>query len=475
MNKSSMTALSMALSLGMPLAAQAANDTELAEIRRQLQQMKESYEQRIASLEQKLAQTEATAAKAESVAKEAESTAREASLRPTVANTPSAAGASAAANGFNPEISLVLQGQYRNMKDVPNRRLSGFWPTDINDPRGFSIDETELVFAANISPLWRGQVALSLVDSEVEVEEAYFQSLGLGYGLGLKGGRYRSGIGYLNQQHAHTWDFADAPLMYKAMFGQAAAFTEDGVQMKWLAPTPIFLEFGAEVSNGANYPGTDNNKNGSNAGAVFAHIGDDVGISHSWLAGVSYLDTRAKDRDGSFEAANGTETTGTFNGKSRTWLADFVWKWAPDGNPKYQNFKLQGEYFSRKENGSFDCLSTATPTVGCNGGAGVTSNYDARQSGWYLQGVYQFTPHWRVGLRYDQLDPGTRDLGANQGNLLADNHHPKRTTLMADYTWDEFSRVRLQFAQDKAMQGITDNQVWLQYIMSLGAHGAHKY
>jgi hypothetical protein len=33
----------------------------------------------------------------------------------------------------------------------------------------------------------------------------------------------------------------------------------------------------------------------------------------------------------------------------------------------------------------------------------------------------------------------------------------------------------LQFAQDKSMQGVTDNQFTLQYIMSLGAHGAHKF
>lgn len=475
MNKPSRTAFFTALSLGLslgisPLAAQAANDAELAEIRKQLQQMKDAYEQRIVQLEQKLARTEATAAKAETVARDAENSAREANLRPPLA---SATGAPPAANGFNPEISLLLQGQYRNMKDVPNRRISGFWPTDINEPRGFSVDETELAFSANISPFWRGQVTLALVDSDVEVEEAYFQSLGLGYGLGLKGGRYRSGIGYLNQQHAHAWDFADAPLMYKAMFGQAANYTEDGLQLKWVAPTPMFLEFGAEIANGANYPGTDNNKNGSNAGAVFAHIGDDIGVSNSWLAGISYLDTRAKDRDGSFQAVDGSEATGNFNGKSKTWLADFVWKWAPDGNAKYQNFKLQGEYFYRKEQGSFACLDTAGG--GCNGGAGVTSRYDTRQSGWYMQGVYQFSSRWRAGLRYDQLDPGRRDLGANQANLNIANHTPTRTTLMTDYSWDEFSRVRLQFAHDKAMQGVTDNQVWVQYIMSLGAHGAHRF
>jgi hypothetical protein len=46
---------------------------------------------------------------------------------------------------------------------------------------------------------------------------------------------------------------------------------------------------------------------------------------------------------------------------------------------------------------------------------------------------------------------------------------------MIDYSWSEFSRLRLQFAQDKSMQGVTDHQFTLQYIMSLGAHGAHKF
>ena len=34
---------------------------------------------------------------------------------------------------------------------------------------------------------------------------------------------------------------------------------------------------------------------------------------------------------------------------------------------------------------------------------------------------------------------------------------------------------RLQFARDRSQFAVTDNQVFLQYIMSLGAHGAHKF
>ena len=35
--------------------------------------------------------------------------------------------------------------------------------------------------------------------------------------------------------------------------------------------------------------------------------------------------------------------------------------------------------------------------------------------------------------------------------------------------------LRLQVARDQSRNGEADNQVWLQYIMSLGAHGAHKF
>jgi hypothetical protein len=159
-------------------------------------------------------------------------------------------------------------------------------------------------------------------------------------------------------------------------------------------------------------------------------------------------------------------------------LADFVWKWSPNGNPKYQNFKFQTEYFSREEKGSLNCTDDNKVGSACNPNkddSSVTSSYRTRQSGWYAQGVYQFTPNWRAGLRYDQLDSGTRDFGVNSSNLVAESYRPKRASAMVDYSWSEFSRMRLQFAQDKSMAGITDNQITLQYIMSLGAHGAHKF
>ena len=456
----------LAVLLAASCGAQAASDADLAAIRSQIDEMKKSYEQRIASLEQRLVQAE-------------EKSSSPAAAAPA-AVTASGMPANTSASGFNPEASLILQGAYRDMKKVPNRQISGFVsaPDSESPKRGFSLDETELVLGASIDPYWRGQAILAIHDGEVEVEEAWFQSLAIGHGIGLKGGRIRSGIGYLNEQHPHAWDFSDAPLIYQAMFGSHASYAQDGVQLKWLAPTPVFLEFGAEFGRGANFPGTDKDKNGSGGGAVFAHVGGDLGVSNNWRAGVSYLKTSAANRESNFNDINGVEAQGAFNGDSATWLADFVWKWSPNGNPKYQNFKFQTEYFSREEKGSLNCTDNNSAGNACNpnnDGSSVTSSYRTRQNGWYVQGVYQFTSNWRAGLRYDQLDSGTRDFGANASNLVAESYRPKRTSAMVDYSWSEFSRMRLQFAQDKSMAGITDNQLTLQYIMSLGAHGAHRF
>mgnify|MGYP000998616621 CR=1 FL=1 len=476
----------LAALLAASCGAQAASDADLAAIRSQINEMKKSYEQRIAALEQKLAQTEAQSKVQSPVAVAQPSSAVVAPAAPVAASQVAANTPTRSASSFNPEVSLILQGQYKDMKNVPERQITGFVPATGHDhdgtegisKRGFSIDHTELVLAANIDPYWRGQAILAILDGVVEVEEAWFQSLGIGQGIGLKGGRLRSGIGYLNEQHPHMWDFADAPLMYQAMFGQEGSYTQDGVQLKWLAPTPLFLEFGAEFGRGANFPGSDRNKNGTGAGALFAHIGGDVGASNNWRAGVSWLKTSASEREAHFADVNGLEAQGAFKGDSTTWIADFVWKWAPNGNPKYQNFKFQSEYFSRQEKGELTCMDEEATGNACNplnDGSSVTSDYKTRQSGWYAQGVYQFTPNWRAGLRYEQLDSGTRDFGVNAANLVVDSYKPKKATAMVDYSWSEFSRVRLQFAQDKSMQGLTDNQVTAQYIMSLGAHGAHKF
>ncbi|MFN2310137.1 MAG: TonB-dependent receptor [Gammaproteobacteria bacterium] len=448
------------IALVLSLSAQASEVEVLRhELRRELAQVQRDYEARLAELEFRLKETESRAAAA----------------------TPPAPAAAPPQGGFNPEVSLILQGRYVDKKALDERHITGFIPVGGHDEhghaaagRGFSLDHTELVFSANIDSYVRGFATLALFDEEVEVEEAGFQTLGLGHGLTLKGGRFRSNLGYLNEQHAHAWDFADTALMYQALFGES--YTNDGLQLKWIAPfSDLLVEVSGEIGRGDTFPGTERDKNGANAGILGLHLGGDVGASHSWRAGLAFLDTRAEQRGFEGHDTADEELEAEFSGKSKTWLADIVWKWAPDGNPKYRNLKLQAEYFLRKENGDLACDDDAGASV-CAGG--LEGDFRSRQSGWYAQAIHQFLPRWRVGYRYDRLDRGDMAfLGADIGDTIAslEDYTPQRHSLMLDFNPSEFSRLRLQFARDRSMHAVTDNQLTLQYIYSLGAHGAHKF
>ncbi len=447
--------MAAALAAAFPACA----GTDLDALRAELQQMKSAYEARIQALEARLDATETNASNA----------------TPNVAPAaPHGESVQTAGNQFNPEISLILQGGYARLKNLPERRIAGFLPgaTSARNTRGFSADESELVLSANIDPNFRGYFNAVLDEGEIGVEEAWFQTLRLDHGLTLKGGRIRSGIGYQNEQHPHAWDFATNNLMYEALVGEA--YTNDGLQLKWVAPTDLFTELGAEIGRGSNFPGTDRNKNGAGSYALFGHLGGDIGDSHSWRGGVSYLSTHAVERSGSLADFADVGVQTTFSGDSRTWLADFVWKWAPRGNPGIKHFKFAAELFRRRENGQLSC-DDLDPAIlsACTGG--ISDGYRATQYGGYAQGVYQFMPHWRAGYRYDLLDPGTQNIGINAAALPQPDYKPRRHSLMIDYSPSEFSRVRLQYTQDRASQRQNENQWYLQYIFTLGAHGAHAF
>ena len=377
-------------------------------------------------------------------------------------------------NAFNPAVSAILNGVYSNLSQDPNTyRISGFVPTmgEVAPPRrGFSLGESELGISANVDHLFRGTLIASIQPdgTGVDVEEAFIQTLALSRGFSVKAGRFFSAVGYQNAIHAHAWDFTDQPLVMKAFLG--GQLNDDGVQVKWVAPTDLYLDFGAELTRGRAFPASDPSKNGAGSVNGFAHLGGDISASLAWQTGLSYYVTSPRDR--AYEDPQ-SGASSSFTGSSKLWAASGVLKWAPEGNTTVTNLKLQGEYFRRKESGDL----TFDPA-----GAALTDGYASRQSGWYAQGVYQFMPQWRAGYRYDQLDSGTTSIGlVDSGALTAADfpvlagYKPKRHAAMVDWSPSEFSRVRLQVARDYSRQGQPDNQLFLQYIVSLGAHGAHTF
>jgi hypothetical protein len=447
----------------LPATGQAADD--LAALRAEIEALKSEYAERVGSLEARITQLESVSAATVAAA-------------PAVPEPPPPPTSAPARNSsaFNPSISVILAGNYADLSQDPRTwHIAGFMPGDAEigpGDRSFNLGESEVTFAASVDPYFTAQLTAALSgDGDVSVEEAFFRTTSLPAGLSIKGGRFFSGVGYLNEIHAHAWDFVDQPLAYQAFLG--GQYAQDGVQVKWLAPTDLFLEFGAETGNGSAYPGTRLSRNGLNSVALFAHVGGDVGDSIGWRAGLSWLDQDAQDRSYDDVDSLGRPVVNAFTGSSETWVADATLKWTPTGDTRRRMLKLQAEYLRRTESGSLAFDTT---------GEGLSDSYHSTQDGWYVQGTYQFMPRWRVGLRYDDLDSGTTRIGlVRDGELLAADFplllpaSPSRVTTMIDWSPSEFSRLRAQYAWDDARDAETDRQLLIQYIYAIGAHGAHKF
>lgn len=443
-------ALAGAALIATPAHAQSADD--IASLRHDMDALRHDYESRIANLEQRLAAAEADAAAAHAAADAAQAADNNAQTldQPVVADNSPPPPVNTNPNIYNPGIAVALNGfltAARNDTGAPS--IAGFAPGDeIAGPdRGFSLGESEVSFAANIDPSLAGFLDFSVNNAnEISLEEAYIRTTALPYGFTLKAGRFLSGIGYLNERHAHDWSFEDAPLPYRAFLNTQLG--DDGVQLRWIAPTDQYLEFGAEAFRGDSYPASGSNNNGIGAYSAFVRTGSDINVSSSYLAALSYLHTSAADRD-----SNGD----LFSGDTDLAIASLVFKWAPGGNPLVRNLTLASEYFWGRDDGAFN-------------GVNVRQSH----TGWYVQGVYQFMPQWSAGLRVAGLnsdDPGAALAGSQLDDF---GHTPMDYTALLEFDTSEFGRLRLQYTHDDA--GLQDDDVIsLAYTVIYGPHGAHRY
>ncbi len=413
--------------------------TELNELRAELTQLRTEYETRIAALEQRLA-------------------AAEVRVPPPKAAAANVADTAGDPTAFNPAIGLVLNGRVQSFSRGGDDAIPGFATGGEagRGPEGFSLGESEMDLTANIDDKFYGAFTGTFINDDgadsIEIEQAYIQTTALPGGLSLKMGRDFSAVGYLNEFHAHADDFADRPLPYRAFLN--GQYKDDGIQVRWLPPFGQYVELGGEWFRGDQFPAGGAANSGAGAWGLFARTGGDIGYSNSWQAGLGYLSAESKGR----QTGHGDE----FTGDSDMLVAHLVWKWAPNGNPTVHNFKLQAEAFWRNEDGSFTSAGLAP------------APYDERQSGWYAQTIYQFRPQWRAGLRYAGLsanDPGMVFDGTSLDRM---GHNPSSWSAMLDWSNSEFSRIRLQYSLDESRPQ-TDNQWILQYIYSLGAHGAHQF
>ncbi len=454
MKKISFAAKAAIVTMLYSSAAMASPESDIAALRAEIAAMRQSYESRITELEGKLAAVETS--KQQVAANDAAGDAS-----PLI---PASGARKVRDNTFNPSIGATFNGKFAGYSNKNAGDIAGFAVGHEGERphKGFGVGHTELNLSANADDKFKGSTTIALADhdgdTEVELEEAYIQTLpgmGMPDGMSLKAGRALWNFGYMNEHHQHADDFADRPLPYRVFLD--GAYNDDGAQLSYILPTDMFAEVGGGVFRGGDHP-FGHSSGDVGAWLAYARIGDDIGEDQSWRLGVYSLTGDSRER-----LSNDDDVE--FNGSNSLYAADIRYTWAPTGNAKEQELTLQGEYFRRNEKGTYEDHAIGTGAV----------DFKDTSGGWYAQAVYKFMPEWRLGLRYSELSAADVPAGLAGSLLDGDGHDPRTYSAMVDWTNSEFSRVRAQYNHEEMARGETDHQFMLQYIMSIGAHGAHAY
>jgi hypothetical protein len=490
-------AAAIALVLGTPLTVTAADATEMDELKRMIEAVKADYEQRIELLERRL---EAAEDKAD-VAVETAGTARQAGAERV------APGSSGSGTGFNPQISVVLDGNYYgDSADGEGTELLGM-ADGISHAHGaghghdhghshggaepgFNFRSAELSFTASVDAYFDAAALLAIDgDGEVELEEAWFQTRNLPYGLKVKAGKFLSDIGYANNQHPHSWDFTDQNLAYLNLLGDHG-LRDTGVQVTWLPDWEHYTLFGLEFLQGDQEKlgsladvggeleaeldaaglsvddlGLGDEKDGPRLYTAFVKYAPDLGFDHALQLGAwAGISEQHQEIHGDPEDGN----VHSLEGDGWMWGLDAVYKYDGGGAYGKGDLKLQAEYIWQRKD--LDVLFHQANQ------AAIGAERKFTQDGLYLQGIYGFAPRWDIGLRYDVV--GLTNKLESGGSTLREWDESDRWTAALSWSPTEFSKIRLQYAKaDITIDGESNDfdYFYLQYLLSFGSHGAHKF
>lgn len=361
-----------------------------------------------------------------------------------------------AASAYNPNISLILDtfgySTNLNQDELEKWNIPGFIKEGLENKKGLNIHGAELYFFAPVDPFFNLYATIPVTEEGVELEEAYLVTTSLPAGIQAKIGKFKSGFGRLNSQHAHVWNFVDQPLVYRAFTGDEG-INEKGIQVTFLPKLPFYTQIGIEAFQGENEIlfGSENSK-GLKAFGGFAKMSFDIGNNGTILFGPSLMIGETQTES--------IEENHIFTGDTTLTCFEFTYKWKPS---RWKSFALQGEYLLRNQTGKFEDTQTS-----------ITHDLKRTQDGLYLQAVYQ-TGRWGFGTRYELLE-AFRDTFKIDGSKVSFGDKPWKASAMVEFNPSEFSKIRLQYNYDKSSRtGKSNNEVFLQFIGGIGAHAAHTF
>ncbi len=327
-----------------------------------------------------------------------------------------------AAKALNPDISAI--GDFVG--------VAGHNP--VQPSPALQMHESELGFQAIIDPYSRGDFFLSFGEEGVTLEEGYITFTALPGSFVAKVGKMRSAFGKVNTLHNHVLPWVDRPLVTNNLVGGEDGIDDAGLSIERILPAPkgVFLDATGQLFRGDS---------GDQQSPLFQSStkSDVSAVAHLR----SYKDlTESTNIDLGLSYARGHNNQGS-NFLTQLYGIDATLRWKPLRRSIYHSFVGRGEFiWSQRQQ---------LPS-------------EQRAFGFYTSGDYQLGRRWFLGGRFDRS-------GRPESAKLTD----EGASAVLTYWPSEFSQVRGQYRFMRYAGNINTNELLLQVMFSLGAHGAHPF
>jgi len=342
---------------------------------------------------------------------------------PITASQPSLGGAGgSAAKALNPDISAI--GDFIS--------VAGHNP--VQPSPSLQMHESEIGVQAIIDPYARGDFFLSFGEEGVDLEEGYITFTSLPAGFVAKVGKMRAAFGKVNTFHNHVLPWVDRPLVTNNLVGGEDGIDDAGISIERIIPAPkgIFVEATGQLFRGDS---------GTMASPLFQ------ATNKTDVAGVAHLRTY-KDLTESTNLDLGASWSRGHNDVGADFLTqlygiDATLRWKPLRRSIYHSFVGRSELiWSQRQQ---------LPST-------------VRSFGFYTSADYQLGRRWFLGGRFDRSQRPETAYITDQGGSVVLTYWPS-----------EFSQVRGQYRFTRYAANIDTNELLMQVIFSLGAHGAHPF
>jgi len=327
-------------------------------------------------------------------------------------------GAAAMSKVFNPDISVI--GDF----------LGSAGRNSVRPVPALEMHETEVGVQAIIDPYARGDFFLTFGAEGVGLEEGYITFTALPAGLVAKAGKFRSAFGKVNTLHSHVLPWTDRPMMADNLAGGEDGINDAGASLTraFAGPRNLFLEATGQVFRGDS-EGLFKSSRKSDL-AVVGHLRAYKDLSESTNLDIGGSYARGHNELGSSFLTN-------------LYGIDATLRWKPLRRAIYHSFTARSEFV----------WSNREEAIGAQ-----------RAFGFYTSGEYRLNRRWTLGGRYDRTGRADNAAFTDSG-----------ASALLTYWPSEFSQIRWQYRFARYAEKADANELRIQFLFSLGAHGAHPF